>query len=68
MEWYDKAIKIDPDYVSAYVSKGSILEILGKYKEAITWYDKAIKIDPDYVSAHDGKRKVQRSLDKNESR
>ena len=40
IEWYDKALKIDPNYVDALNNKGIALNNLGKYQEAIEWYDK----------------------------
>ena len=47
IEWYDKALKIDPNNVFALNNKGLALSNLGKYEEAIEWFDKALKIDPN---------------------
>ena len=38
IEWYDKALKIDPNDVNALNNKGKALYNLGKYQEAIEWY------------------------------
>jgi tetratricopeptide (TPR) repeat protein len=43
---YDKAIKMKPDYVPAYINKGAALISLGKYEDAIIIHDKAIEIWP----------------------
>ena len=55
IEWYDKALKIDPNNVIALYDKGFALNNLGKYEEAIEWYDKALKIDPNNVDALNNK-------------
>ena len=51
IEEYDKALKIDPNYVDALSKKGKALNNLGKYQEAIEWYDKTLNIDPNNVFA-----------------
>ena len=47
--FYDKALKINPNYASAYNNKGWSLSNLGKDEEAIIEYDKALKINPKYI-------------------
>jgi Flp pilus assembly protein TadD len=51
IEWYDKALAIDPNYTRALNGKGNALLNLEKYQEAIEWYDKALAIDPNYTRA-----------------
>jgi tetratricopeptide (TPR) repeat protein len=51
IKYYDKALVIDPNYVSVLNSKGVALKNLGNYTEAIKYYDKALAIDPNYVNA-----------------
>ncbi|MCD6036432.1 MAG: hypothetical protein K0S67_316 [Nitrososphaeraceae archaeon] len=55
LEYYDKALAIDPNYDVALYSKGSALSKLGKDQEALEWYDKALAIDPNYVAALNNK-------------
>ena len=55
LEWYDKAIELDPKYAVAYKSKGNTLYKLHKYEEALEWYDKAIALNPGYADAYYGK-------------
>ena len=43
---FNKAIKIDPQFLDAWNNKGRVLAELKKYDEAITAYDKAIEINP----------------------
>lgn len=48
---YDKAISISPDYVEAWVEKGTLLAELGDDDEAVDLLQKAYAIDPGYVAA-----------------
>jgi tetratricopeptide (TPR) repeat protein len=58
IDYYDKALELDPNYVSALNNKGVALKKQGKYQEAIDYYDKALELDPNYVSALDNKGQV----------
>ena len=42
---FEQAIRLDPNYVSAYYTKGEALRKLERYEEAITAYDQAICLD-----------------------
>ncbi len=55
LDYYDQAIKIDPNYADAWNNKGIALRNLGKYDEAIECYDRAIKIEPNYADAWNNK-------------
>jgi tetratricopeptide (TPR) repeat protein len=46
IEYYDKALAIDPDYEYALAMKGYLFDRLGNYTGAIEYYDKALAIDP----------------------
>jgi tetratricopeptide (TPR) repeat protein len=51
IEWFDKALAIDPDNVKVLGNKGGALDTLGRHEEAIEWFDKALAIDPNDVIA-----------------
>ncbi|HHT9133341.1 MAG TPA: tetratricopeptide repeat protein [Candidatus Avalokitesvara rifleensis] len=51
IEYYDKALAIDPNNVLALTNKGVALSELGRHEEAISCYDKALMIDPNNVLA-----------------
>ncbi|WP_422928855.1 tetratricopeptide repeat protein [Singulisphaera sp. PoT] len=48
---FEKAIEIDPNNASPWVSKGDALAGLGRHEDAILCFDKAIEIDPNDDSA-----------------
>ncbi|MBU3713857.1 MAG: flagellar motor protein MotB [Ferruginibacter sp.] len=43
-----KAIKIEPDYVEAFLSMGSIYAELKKYDSSVMYYEKAFTLDPKF--------------------
>ena len=50
VEYYTKAIEIDPTYVFCYDDRGRAYANLGQYDLAIADFEKAIEMDPDYSS------------------
>ncbi|OPX73492.1 MAG: Tetratricopeptide repeat protein [Methanoregulaceae archaeon PtaU1.Bin059] len=46
IDYYDRALAIDPECSIAYLAKGVSLHNLGRYDEAIACYDKAFLLDP----------------------
>jgi tetratricopeptide (TPR) repeat protein len=55
IEYYNKALDIDPNYLYALNGKGWALNELGNFKEAIVYYDKALEEDPNYADALNNK-------------
>ncbi len=55
IEFFEKAIEVEPDNASAWYNKGTALGKLGKLDEAIKAFDKAIEIEPDIASAWNNK-------------
>jgi tetratricopeptide (TPR) repeat protein len=49
---YNKALRIDPDFVEAYNNRGRARRSKGDYDEAIADYNRAIQIKPDYADAY----------------
>jgi len=46
VEYYNKALEINPKYDDAWNNKGAALSDLGRKEEAIRCYDKALEINP----------------------
>jgi len=52
---YEEAIKINPQYLTAWKNKGNVLYALGEYNESVQAYEQAIEIDQKYALAWYGK-------------
>jgi tetratricopeptide (TPR) repeat protein len=63
IEFYDRAINIDPTNASAYYKKGNALKENRNYAEAVNAFDSAIKFRDNYKEAWYGKGL---SLEKND--
>ena len=48
-------MKFKPDYLEAWANRGSALDDLGRYEEAIASYDHALKFKPDDDLAWNGR-------------
>ncbi|MEI0479332.1 tetratricopeptide repeat protein, partial [Brachyspira pulli] len=59
IEDFDKAIKLDPDYVDAYNNRGLTKENLGLYEEALKDYKKALKLDPNNEFARENVKRTK---------
>jgi Flp pilus assembly protein TadD len=66
LEWYNKALEIDPKNARAWNNKGIVLAVLAleKYKEAIGLFDKALEIDPKDARAWNNKGILLANLEK----
>jgi superkiller protein 3 len=59
IEYYNKAIELNPDYAVAYYNLGNVYNNKGDYgkaieyyNKAIEYYNKAIELNPDSVDAY----------------
>ena len=52
IEYYEKAITIDPNKSESHFALGSLLRYLGRKKDAIKSYENAIEINPNFIDAH----------------
>jgi tetratricopeptide (TPR) repeat protein len=52
LENFQKALKINPDYVEAHNNLGRLFMHLGQLNEAVQYFQKAIKINPNFEYAH----------------
>ena len=51
INYYDRALNIDPNHTNALTDNGEALGNLGIAQESIVYFDKVLKIDPDNVPA-----------------
>ena len=59
---YNEAIRLNPDFASAYTNRGVANSKLGKHKEAITNYNEAIRLEPDSPEAYTNRGAVKSIL------
>ena len=64
IKFYTSAIKLNPEYATAYNNRGSAYDSLGKYDNAIQDYNKAIKLDPEYAIAYNNRGYAYDSIGK----
>ena len=55
IEYYTKAIELDPEFVNAYNNRGYAYINLGEYQKAIDDCSKAVEIDPKLASAYNNR-------------
>lgn len=55
IEFLNKAIKLQPDYANAYISRGNAYINLGQHKQAIEDYNKAISLQADNVYGYNNR-------------
>ena len=51
----DEAIRLNPDFVSAYNNRGAAYVVLGAEERAVQDYDRALRLDPNNAAAHHGR-------------
>ena len=52
VEYLNNAIKIQPDFTSAYCDRGMAYDDMGQYQRAINDYNEAIRLQPDLAAAY----------------
>jgi|GEM_PF-3913387 len=58
IEYYNKAIEIDPNHPFAHNNRALAYFRLGEYDKAFSGYDKAIELKPDYAIAYANRGEV----------
>lgn len=64
IEYFDKVLKLKPDFAGAWNLRGLEFVILKRYEEAIASFDKALEIRPDYLEARYNKEDAETELRK----
>jgi hypothetical protein len=54
LDWYQKAIGLDPKYISAYFNGAVAALAVPDYQKAGQWFQKALELKPDYGEAAKG--------------
>ncbi len=64
---YSKAIRLNPDYVEAYVKRGKLNLFQRNYELAIDDYTEVIRLKPDYVEAYGNRGFAKTEIENYES-
>lgn len=62
LELYDKAIRMDPEFLDAWYLKGTLLYILDRHKDAVECFNRVLALDPSHVWAKKRKAEVEAML------
>lgn len=63
---FSQAIRLKPDYVSAYNNRGIARDMLKQHAAAISDYDAVIRLKPDYVIAYNNRGIAKANLGRHE--
>ena len=58
MKDIDRCLEIDPNFVKAYLRKGTCHHLMKEYHKALATFDKGLKIDPDNKDLQEAKMKT----------
>ena len=61
---YDQAIRLNPDYATAYINRGTARYMQSKLEGALADYDQVIRLNPNYKDAYIGRGNVRRDQGK----
>ena len=64
--YYQKVLKIDPNFLPAHNNLGIIFKELGEIQKAKGYYEKAIEINPNYADAHNNLGIIFKELGENQ--
>ena len=64
IEYFDKVLKLKPDFAGAWNLRGLEFVILKRYEDAIDSFDKALEIRPSYPEARYNKEDAETELRK----
>lgn len=62
VEYFTKAIDLDPTYSKAHFNRGVAKRALGRNEDAIADYDRAIELEPNYAPAYNNRALVKYQL------
>lgn len=63
LDYFNKALELNPDYLDAYFNKGRVLEQMGNYVEAMDIYKDVLQRQTNYQLAIDGINRIQNQME-----
>ena len=61
-----RSLEIAPDNVSAHMNRGTALQELKRFEDALQSFDRVIRLKPDFAEAYSNKGKVLQKLERRE--
>jgi tetratricopeptide (TPR) repeat protein len=55
IEYYTKSIELNPEFLAAYINRGSIYHDIKEYEKAIKDFNKAVEINPEIAEAYNNR-------------
>ena len=62
LDYFNKALEVNPAYTDAKYNKGRVLEQMGDYSQAVEIYKDVLKSQPDYDLAIDALNRIQKKV------
>lgn len=59
LDYFDRALQVNPDYLDALYNKGRVLEQMGNYSRAMEVYKKVLSVQANYQLAIDAVNRIQ---------
>lgn len=63
LEYFNKVLDLNPDYLDAYFNKGRVLEQMGDYVKAMEIYKEVLNRQPNYQLAIDGLNRIHNQVE-----
>ena len=63
LDYFNRALELNPNYLDAYFNKGRVLEQKGDYAQALGVYKDVLQRQPNYQLAIDGINRIQNQFD-----
>ena len=64
VSYYDRAIRLKPEYANAHFNRASALKQLNRIAEALAGYDRAIALNPNHAEAHNNRGVLLQGLNR----
>ena len=55
ISFYDRAIRLNPDYSEVYNNRGIVKASLGRYEDAVADFGEAIRLKPEHIRAYNNR-------------
>ena len=64
LDYFNKALEVNPNYLDALYNKGRVLEQMGQYSQAIAIYKQVLKVQVNYPLAIEAINRIQNQAER----